>query len=274
MTALKLIDLIRLTNLELGKFKIHLATAGSAANSPLTAFFNGRFKEWQEYQTRRNFQCDSVLALIHVQSDKWLFAGAWQVLGVEARADERESWFQYSTAELSGLEHLVGRVVVEFARSFRASYLHAADYIDQLLVAEILPARMSMDDFPGYSAVLLSFDQLQHVVSNDLPTWRAALSSVSGIYLINDTSCGRLYVGSACGVDGVWGRWSCYVATLHGGNVELRELLEEKGPDHVKHFQFAILEICDIREPQDAVLERESHWKKALHSRIVGYNSN
>jgi len=75
-------------------------------------------------------------------------------------------------------------------------------------------------------------------------------------------------------VDGVWGRWCNYVATLHGGNVELRELLLKNGPEHAKHFQFALLEICDIREPTNAVLEREAHWKTALHSRVVGYNAN
>jgi hypothetical protein len=175
--TLRLTDLIRLAEVDLGQFKIHLATGSK--NPPLIAYFDGRFKEWQEYQTKRNFQCDSVLALVHLHSDKWLFVGAWKILGVEARQSGQESWFQYSTSELAGLDHLAGRAIVQFARSFRASYLHATGYADQLLVHQILPERMSMGDFPGYSSVLIGFDQLRHIVAKDLPTWRAALSRVS-----------------------------------------------------------------------------------------------
>jgi hypothetical protein len=92
--------------------------------------------------------------------------------------------------------------------------------------------------------------------------------------VINDTSCGKLYVGSACGVAGIWGRWSDYALSFHGGNVELRELIATQGPEHARHFQFAILEICDVMETKDQVLSRETHWKKALYSRDFGYNSN
>lgn len=45
--ALLLCDLIRLARVELGDFKVHLATG--EPNPPLTAFFDGKFEEWQEY---------------------------------------------------------------------------------------------------------------------------------------------------------------------------------------------------------------------------------
>ncbi len=44
--------------LNLQSYKIHLATG--YPNPPLEAFFEGKFKEWQEYQTRRNFPCGKM----------------------------------------------------------------------------------------------------------------------------------------------------------------------------------------------------------------------
>lgn len=270
--SLKLCDLLKLAAVDLGGFKIHLATGWP--NPPLIAYFDGKFKEWQEYQNRRNFKCDSVVSLIHLHSDKWLFVGVWRIDAVKPMTNSEKSWFEYSTTEVPGLEHLSGRVIVRFARSFRASYLHGRRYADQLVVAQLLEERMSMADFPGYSSVLLSFDQLRHIVGRNLEAWRAALKSVAGIYLIADVSCGKLYVGSAYGTEGIWGRWRAYVGSHHGNNRDLRELMDKLGTAHAKNFQFSILEICDVMETKEQVLARETHWKKALQSREFGYNAN
>ena len=269
---LKLCDLIALAKVNLGHFKIHCATA--FGSSPLNAFFDGKFKQWQEHQARQNFKCDSIISLIHLRTDKWLFAGVWSVLGATPRMDSKASWFEYSTSEVSGLEHLVGRAIVSFTRDFRASYLKGVRYADQLVVSQVLNERMSQGDFPGYSSVLITFEQLRRIVTHDVSTWRAALKSVAGVYLIADTSCGKHYVGSAYGTEGIWGRWSAYALSPHGNNLELRDLLKVKGDAHAKNFQFSILEICDPLATNDEVLKRESHWKNALLSRQFGYNSN
>jgi hypothetical protein len=268
---LKLIDLIKISAVELGAYKIHCATG---QNPPLIAYFDGTFKQWQEYQNGRNFQCDKILSLIHLHDDKWLFAGVWKVLGVAPKSEPSKSWFQYSTDENTGLEHLTGRIIVSFKRTFRASYLIGPKYGDQLIVDQILQERMSLGEFPGYSSVLISHDQLRHIVRQNLATWRAALKSVAGVYLISDISCGRHYVGSAYGLEGIWGRWNAYAALPHGDNAELRALLDANGLDHARNFQFSILEICDVMATKDEVLARETHWKSALCSRKFGYNSN
>lgn len=269
---LKLYDLLRLANVNLAHVKIHCATG--AHNPPLIAYFDGKFQLWQEYQNRRNFQCDQVLSLIHLRGDKWLFVGMWTVLGVIPRTDAGKSWFEYTTAEVLGLEHLAGRVIVSFSRTFRASYLQGEKYADQLLVSQILEQRMTLGDFPGYSSAVITYEELRHVVERDLVSWRSALKSVAGVYLIADKSSGKHYVGSAYGTEGIWGRWRIYALFPHGNNVELRELLLAQGDAHAKHFQFSILEICDPLATQDEVLKREGHWKTALLSRQFGYNSN
>ena len=266
------LDLIKLAGVDLGKFKVHLATG--LTNPPLEAYFAGRFQAWQEYQHQRNFQCDAVLSLIHLRGSRWLFAGAWRVHGVTPRQDGERPWFEYATTEVPGLEHLAGRVVVDFERTERNAYRWGESIANRLVVAQIQEERMRMADFAGYASVLLTFEQLCHVVEQDLPTWRAALKSVAGIYLITDASCGKLYVGSAYGAEGIWSRWATYVTSRHGHNVELAGVISTNGHDHARHFQFSILEVCDLKDSPDDVIARENHWKTVLRSREFGYNAN
>jgi len=133
---------------------------------------------------------------------------------------------------------------------------------------------MSVGDFPGYNSVLLSYPLLRTITREDLPSWRSALSSVSGVYVITDNETGKLYVGSAYGGNGIWQRWQAYAKSGHGGNKELKALLREHGRDYVKHLQFSVLEVCDLNASKDYVISRETQWKNVLRSREFGYNEN
>ena len=114
----------------------------------------------------------------------------------------------------------------------------------------------------------------QSVVRESNPSWKTALMNVAGIYLVTDTSTGKMYVGSAYGGDGIWQRWTAYAINGHGGNKELRTLLHEKQVDHAVHFQFSLLEICDLHSSDDYVISREVHWKNVLKTREFGLNQN
>lgn len=270
---IKLLDLISMAGVELGNFKVHCATG--EPNPPLEAFFDGEFKEWQEYQRKRNFQCDQIVSLIHLGLDKWLFAGVFTVDGVSGqRKEETETYYLYRTTEKKGLEHLVGRAVVKFNKNFRQSYLKGDRYGDELIVNEIRDQKMSVGDFPGYNAVLISNRLLKTIVREEIPSWKSALKNVSGIYIITDTKTGKVYVGSAYGGDGIWQRWAAYANTGHGGNKELKKLLKQKGVDYTQYFQFSILEVTDLNANEDHVIGREAHWKNVLKSREFGYNKN
>lgn len=269
LSVINLIDLIKLANVELGKFKIHLAK--SRSGDPLNYFFSGIFKEWQERQTQRNFECENVIGLISVEKGQWLFAGVWRIDGKPKKI--RDGW-SYRTTEVSGLEHLTGRVIISFLRDFRQSYLLGESYGQKLVVQEIRPERLSVEDFPGYSSTQLTFETLR-VLNRQRPTaWLTALRSVGGVYLIADRSNGKLYVGSAFGGGGIWGRWENYADSGHGGNKELVALLDENGAEHASKFLFSILEICDLLASKDEVMARECHWKRVLLSRDFGYNKN
>lgn len=269
---IKLFDLIRLADITIGKFKIHCATGSNP--TPLEAFYDGEFRKWQEYQNNRNFNCDHIISLIHLGGSDWLFAGIYNVNGCTPKSNNEKSWFDYSTSELPGLEHLVGRAVIAFNKNFRASYLNGERYVDQLIVKEIKPERQSIGDFPGYNKVCLPLRGLKTVVRQQLQSWKTALSNVAGIYLIADTLTGKQYVGSAYGDAGIWQRWCAYAETGHGGNKELRELLKDKGETYALNFIITILEVIDLNASMDYVTGRECHWKDALLTRQYGYNSN
>ncbi|WP_072313248.1 hypothetical protein [Agrococcus sp. Marseille-P2731] len=77
--------------------------------------------------------------------------------------------------------------------------------------------------FPGFDRLVLSYVQLQAVMrEHRYASWRTAMSSVAGIYLITDTRDGRPYVGKADGAESIRQRWNVYATTGHGGDVELR----------------------------------------------------
>jgi hypothetical protein len=139
---------------------------------------------------------------------------------------------------------------------------------------QIRDSPLSIGLFPGYNNVLMSHTELSLLVSKEEPSWKAALSSVGGIYLITDTMVGKLYVGSACGEGGIWQRWRAYAETGHGNNTELRVLLTQQGTKYAHNFQYSILEIADLQDSVEEICARECHWKKVLLSREFGYNAN
>lgn len=98
-------------------------------------------------------------------------------------------------------------------------------------------------------------------------SWRTALASVIGIYLITDTRDGRHYVGKADGSESIRQRWSSYAANGHGGNVELRNLQPST-------FRLSLLRVFDPATPTRQVDAAESHFKRALDSRRHGLNRN
>lgn len=267
----QLIDLIRLARVKFNDCKIHCATGVNP--TPLEAFFDGKFRQWQEHQNQKNFQCKRILSLIHLSRSRWLFAGLYEVLGV-APDTSSKARYMYSTREIKGLDHLTGRAIVEFNKTFRASYLRGEKYLRNLSVVAIREQRMTIGDFPGFNCVLLSHTMLRTLVRESNPSWKAALANVAGVYLITDTSTGHHYVGCAYGGEGIWQRWTAYAATAHGGNKGLLAILKQQGMEHVQHFQYTLLEVCDINSSNDYIISRETHWKKALRSNDFGLNKN
>lgn len=188
----------------------------------------------------------------------------------------------YNLTLLNQYSEYVKRLIVKLERPVgRDVYLRWYDTLqDGRLNPEIyeLAPDTKLGTFPGYQNVRLRHHELQRIIRNDEPSWKDALSSVKGVYVITDLSDGRLYVGSASGeASGLWQRWSGYahLNNLTGGNKELEQLRTELGGEHIiDNFQYSILEIFDPKTKAETIVMRESFWKLALDSRKHGMNWN
>ena len=269
---LKLIDLIPELQKEASNYKVHMAISPRPDNNPMQAFFRGQFRQWQERQTKKNFERLYILSLIYLQANSWLYAGIYK--SKSSVYYKTENYHEYDTELTDVKVDLIGRLVVRFNKNFRASYLLLENYYDEFHVSEIKKEPLSIEPFPGYENVKLDYSTLETIIKNEDISWKTALSNIKGIYLITDRSNGKLYVGSVCGKEAFWTRWSQYIYTGHGDNVDLKQLLLENGGAHLENFNFSILEIRSSITDDLEILEREKHWKKVLLTRDFGYNKN
>ena len=184
-------------------------------------------------------------------------------------------WFQGENAYFD-LEHIdllkdyEGRLTIDWGNSARM--WHQKGTTGKPIVA------IQADEkkvFSGFENLILTYDELKEIVEN--PTiyeaWHTALSSVNAIYLIVDQETGKQYVGSAYGKDGLLGRWSCYVNSLHGNNKLMKELICDH-PERYHYFQFSILQILPKTATDDEVIQTESLYKKKLLTIPFGMNDN
>jgi hypothetical protein len=248
--------------------KIHLA-CHNGQEHPIDIYYAGKFQQWQEGQSQRNFPCEQVIGLIdHGQGD-WLFVGVYQIIGCTENAGEKYP-YRYSTQLIPDQDELIGRVIVHHKRG-RASYIYAKPEI-LLPIVEIRREKLTIGEFPGYNQVAISHQNLQTITTQQIATWRGALANIKGVYLITDTSTGKHYVGKASGGEGIWQRWCNYATDGHGGNEGLKKVLRENGDGHVVNFQYSIFEIADTHASDADILKRESHWMTVLKTRGLGLN--
>ena len=271
---MRVFDLLSLLNPSIRpeEAKVHLATWNGEDN-PIDVYLAGEFDEWQCWQTRRNFERKFVVSLISLPGpDRWLFAGVHNSTTPEWLEDHK--LYRYALTEDQSCKEMNGRLVASFHRPGRQSYLNAENWSQKIFLSEVFSESLSIGEFPGFKGVNLTKDELEMIFRQSLQSWRTALSSVAGVYLISDTASGKVYVGSASGEGGIWQRWACYADDGHGGNVELRKLLTEAGAERAKKFRYSILEIADVHASLQDILARESHWKDVLMSRTHGLNAN
>ena len=253
-------------------YKLHFARWNGDVQ-PLEVWVRDRLDGhgWQEYWPGRDdFNRPKIFALIsfYHEQDTWLFGGVFNVLGRLANR------YQVQLSD-EGAPY-IGRLKLRSPYRGRTTRVNFENHYAALEVLEILREPYSGRAFPGYEDIDLSFDELETIVRNELPDWRAALGSVKGVYLITDTKTGKRYVGSAYSEQGIWSRWCSYVETGHGGNVELQALVANPTLDYCRaHFRFALLEHRSERTADDVIIGREGFWKRILFTRgEQGLNRN
>ena len=272
---MRLFDLLRLQepSFDPSQAKVHLARYNQI-DQPIDVYKRGEFDEWQRWQNGHNFNCPMIVSLIQVgSSTRWMFAGLFKPVGHIIKKGEQRDHYYYDLERLPSTLDIEGRLFCTSAYTKRNSYVHCKTVAD-MTVVEILSERISVGTFPGYKRVDISKDELDLLVRTGTESWRTALSSVKGIYLITDTKTGKLYVGKADGESGIWGRWCMYSSTGHGGNKLLVKELGLKASERQRDLRFSLLEIADLQSAPGEIDARESHWKMILMSRVTGYNGN
>lgn len=236
------------------------------------------FLRYQSMQANDVFKgCDYIVSFVGEENSTARFVGVFRIVGKTVGIEEFASGniafngnFTYTMEEVDGFADLSEHVVVRWNNP-RAWHQWIDNPMEVIEISPGLHYRM----FADYLDLILSFHELREIVRNGYKDWRIALSSVKGVYLITDISTGKLYVGSAYGDNGIWGRWCDYVSTSgHGGNKLLLELTKSDPDYALKNFRFSILMLLPKTiTPQEAI-HKETLFKRKLGSNAFGLNEN
>ncbi len=230
---------------------------------------------WNSWRGSRNdFNRQFIFSLAQARGDPshWLFGGVFEVLA--RRPTPHTSSYDLTLRE----DHMgayIKRLMVAFRLPGRAVRLNLETHLAGIAVVSVLPQPYAGEPFPGHDQINHTLGELEVVITQRRPDWQGALQHMKGVYAIHDQVTGKPYVGSAYGDTGIWARLGEYVASLHGGNLALRELVGRNGPDYARrNLRFALLEFWSMRTSDEHVLAREGYWKEVLLSRDLGNNRN
>jgi hypothetical protein len=138
--------------------------------------------------------------------------------------DQAQSYIYNNLERLNVLEDLWDRLVIEWP----GGPAWVQGQLDKQ-VREIKP-RGFVRPFPNWDEVFITHQELQAIIENPEANddWFQFLSQHHGVYTILDTQSNGLYVGSAYGFQGLWGRWSGYARSGHNDNIGLLNLFRNE----------------------------------------------
>ncbi len=267
------------------KFVRHNATLKFDDKSNKINLYDKFLYEFEDFLTFQSEQMDNrfedvnyIVSFIAEKGMNVRFIGVYKILDYQTFENTqygvfntKYTWF-YTMEKVSGFEDLENRVIIRWNAPL-ASFLKN---IHNTKSGEIVEIQKGLHDkvFKDYFEFILSFKELKEIVEEEYADWKKMLSATNGIYLIGDRKTGKLYVGSAYGEEGIWGRWKIYVKTNgHGNNKSLKELVETD-KDYGYNFQFTILMLLSKTATADEVIEKETLFKKKLGTHAFGLNNN
>jgi hypothetical protein len=226
------------------------------------------FLAYQKSQSKDVFNdVDFIVSFIGEDGLLSRFIGVYKIINRKKLADNH---FEYQMEEVKELfDDLKERVIIQWRNA-----ISWHQWIkNEMEVLEIHPG-LHYKQFTDYSDFILNFEELKEIVNRQYSDWKKMLSVTKGVYLISDTKTGKLYVGSAYGEDGIWGRWCKYVQTNgHGDNKTLKELVDND-PTHGSYFQFSILMLLPRTITPDEAIKKERLFKNKLGTNSFGLNNN
>jgi hypothetical protein len=240
------------------------------------------FERWQKFQAEPEFSGATIIASFVVTPfGETIFVGLYSVNGagdvpdgfIDPLTGKEVGQYNTVTGKLLAGKHILydlspmqklkdheGKLVIDWGKGYLAWTQWAKNQNKDVLEIRRV---ISEPAFPGYLKFRTRLSELANVPAS----WRIALSSVSGIYLLVNPESGKQYVGIALGAGGFWGRWESYVASGHGGNKRMQDI-------PAADYQVTILEVASMPIENDALVEMEGRWKEKLLSRKFGLNAN
>lgn len=255
-------------------YKLHMARDNGKVQ-PLDVFVRDR-QEWHGwnswYNGKDDFNRNYILSFIQMYpegKDIWLFGGIYEVIG----RTKKPKTHAYKVKLSDEGKEYIGRLKTQIEMS-RPKSVRLENFADKLGIYEVLSKPYSVNPFPGTHNISEDFSYLQSVYKHSPQDWKTGLQN-KGIYVITDKETGKLYIGSAYGESGIWSRWEQYINNGHGGNKDLKSLIDEKEFKYAEQsFKLTIIEYFSHNTHDDYITDRENFWKKALLTKEHGYNSN
>lgn len=243
---------------------------------------------YQSYQGKAKFHgAKQIVSFYGLSGTRAGFYGVYKVRGRHsarkgralAPSDWSQKWikgsrFFYDLERDPRFDDFRDRLIIDWGPGTR-TWVQKLDIKRDKPVLEILPPGRKLDPFDDYLEFSLTYAELKDLFANEEAhrDWRIPLGAVAGVYLILAQRSGDLYVGSAYGEGGIWGRWRNYSISGDGGNVRLRELIKRDSA-YPEQFRFSVLQILPKTMAPNEVLKREALYKHKLGTRATGLNSN
>jgi len=283
MATLGILDMLRLYGFNAEKTRAKLVRHKEDKYPVQELLDKGWLDLYQSYQGKPRFDnLDAIVSFYGLTGTRSCFYGVFKVLrrrrGIEGPGPANCNWVKewqkkcpyfYDLERLPGYEALENRLVIDWGKGALAWH----QKMSNKPVLELLPEGRLLRVFDDYLEFSLSYRELKVLYQQQDAhhDWRARLESVAGVYLILAEKTGDLYVGSAYGASGIWGRWEQYAKTGHGDNKLLKKLLAQD-KDYPERFRFSLLQILPKTFTRHEVIKREKLYQKKLGTRATGLN--
>lgn len=248
------------------------------------------FEEYQKIQPKDYFLGKKyIFSFISQQNTTARFIAVYEVEGIIPVKEaprmkdyplyeyyDRDDLVYYKLKKMDCLKDLQGRLVIEWGMGTHRIVQYSWETLAKKSVLAI--DDQTRDVFPGYEKVVWSFNEMAQYVNNAVkyPEIYKALAGVNGVYLVLDPVDNKQYVGSAAGVEGIYGRWKTYANTEGkggkdegGANKKLAEHLNKHKGRYLE-LQYSILAVINRTGNSEkdikAAVELESIYKEKLGS--------
>ncbi len=232
------------------------------------------FLDYQGEQQKGRFdKTDFIVTFLGEEGITSRLIGVYKNMGKDANYTVNANYDYYIFAEVSGFELLKERVIIDWGKSTISWHQSYANIKQVVSIDAGIDTAEGLPIFKSYNDILLNFYDLQKIFTQRPKEWKQALSSVNGIYMIIDKQNGKQYIGKTAQGEGIWHRWEEYAQTGHGGDKDLKQLLD-KDPLYARNFQWIILEILNLNVTARESDQRETFYKQKFLTREFGYNNN